>query len=308
MKRHCPFCDIIVGNSPHIYFCKNKITEDKIQIKFLYIKRNFPNICDKETLSKLYERKSLPDIRSEFVIDFKSILFLLDYFKIKKRNNSESSILISKEKYKKTCNKKYGVDNVSKHHSIKEKKKSTFINNYGVDNIFKSEDFKKWILDNNFAWNNLSDEENRNRIKKQTESIKKYWMNLNDEQKSKIHNTGGTSKLESKVSESLNYLSISYRTQFPLGGKLFDFILTDTKILIEVNGDYWHCNPSKYKGSQFINYPFGKIKAIDIWKKDYKKKQIAEKNGYQVLYIWEDEIKKSNDISNLIIEKLNLAI
>lgn len=305
--RNCPFCNGVVSNSTHIYFCKEKTTDDRKEIKFLYIKHNFKEISSKDDVISNYltELKSLPDIKKEFGIDFKSFLFLLDYYGIKKRDISTSSKLISVEKYKKTCKDKYGVSNVSILESIKDKKKKTFIKNYGVDNIFKDEEFKNWIAENNFAWNKLTKEQNKKRVEKQTKSIKKYWNNLTDEQKNKLlhHDYNGTSQLETKVSEALNNLSISYTTQYLLKGKLFDFRLTNTNILIEVNGDYWHCNPIKYNKNETVKFPGGNRKVIDVWEKDNNKKIRAEKEGFRVVYIWEDEIK-NNDIIELIISKI----
>lgn len=307
--RKCPFCNKLVGKDPHIYFCESRTTDDKKEIKFLYICKNFPLISNKDDIVFNYVSliKSLPDIKNEFGIDSKSFTFLLDYYKIERRNISTSSKLISVNKYKKTCKLKYGVDNVSKVKHIKELKKETFIKNYGVDNIFKDNDFKKWILENNFAWNNLTEEENKIRTKKQTISIKKYWNNLTDEKKYKIHNYKGTSSLETKISNILNDLSISYTTQFLLCGKIFDFKITNTNILIEVNGDYWHCNPLKFKHDEFVRFPGGEKRASDIWNKDLSKKIKAESKGYKVIYIWEKEIKESLDIISLVLEKLNIT-
>lgn len=308
MKK-CPFCKRILNSgSGHIYYCKNKSINDNKEIKFLYIKENFIFV-NEDFIIKNYvtENKSLPDIKKEYNIDYKSILFLLDYFNIKKRTSSDSAKNISFVKYKKTCLKKYGVDNVSKLTDIKKLKKGTFIKNYGVDNIFKDENFKNWIKENNFAWNNLTNEQNLERIKKQTISIKNYWMNLTDEQKNNltISRYINGSKIESKISEALNLLSIPYTTQYPLKGKLFDFRISNTNILIEVNGDYWHCNPNIYKKDDIINYPgIGKIIVNKIWEKDKVKKNKAENLGFIVIYIWESEIYNCNDISELIFQKL----
>lgn len=306
--RKCPFCDKSVGNDPHIYFCKSRTTSDKKEIKYLFISKNFPEISIFDNIKKVYleEVKSLVDIKNEFGIDFKSTIFLLDYFKIEKRSISESSLKISGNKYKKTCMVKYGVDNISKVNEIKKKKEETFFKNYGVNNIFKNNEFKKWILENNFAWSVPTEEENINRVRKQTTSIKSYWSKLTDEQKNKLFNYNGTSKLETVISESLNNLSIGYTTQYPLGGKLFDFKISNTNILIEVNGDYWHCNPTIYQINENIKLPGGYKKVSDIWKKDEIKRKIAEKKGYKVVYIWEEEIKKSNDINSLVISKLSI--
>jgi very-short-patch-repair endonuclease len=306
--RLCPFCDRVVGNDPHIYSCKNKKTDDRIEIKFQFIKKNFPEISEKNTLYRIYleESKSLVDIKTLYGIDFKSTIFLLDYFNIPKRSISESALKISRHKYKKTCLEKHGVDNVSKKEEFKIKKKNTFLENYGVDNIFKDTNFKKWILENNFAWKNLSKEENESRVKKQTESMKKYWQHLTDEQKNKLFSYGGTSNLETMISNSLNDLSIGYTTQFLLKGKLFDFRINNTNILLEINGDYWHCNPEKYDINETIKFPGRISKVSDIWKKDDIKREMAESNGYKVIYIWESEIKNTDNIIQLILSKLNI--
>lgn len=306
--RECPFCNKIVGNDPHIYFCKSKTIDDKDEIKFLYISKNFPLISSKDSVIENYinNLKSLPDIKREFGIDSKSFLFLLEYYNIQKRSISESSKLISVDKYKKTCKLKYGVDNVSKVTNVKESKKKTFMRNYGVDNIFRDIEFKKWIAENNFAWNNLTEEENKLRVLKQTISIKKYWNNLTDEQKYKLYDYNGTSKLETKISEVLNNLSISYTTQFHIKGKIFDFKISNTNILIEVNGDYWHCNPNKYNIDEVVKFPGEVRKVKDVWKKDNDKRERVEKIGYKVIYIWEDEIKKTKDLSELVLSKLNI--
>ena len=70
---------------------------------------------------------------------------------------------------------------------------------------------------------------------------------------------------------------------------LFDFKLSGKKILIEVDGDYWHCNPNtKFKepkyAAQFSNL-----------KKDKKKKEWCNENGYTLLKFWEDDIKNNLD-------------
>lgn len=91
---------------------------------------------------------------------------------------------------------------------------------------------------------------------------------LTDEQKNRLYDYNGTSKLETNISEVLNDLSISYTTQYPLKGKLFDFRISNTNILIEVNGDYWHCNPKKYCMDDIVKFPGETKKVSDVWKKD----------------------------------------
>ena len=314
--RKCPNCNIICNGSTHIYSCSQRLTNDKNELKYNYIKYNFPKISLYENLYEAYvlNLMSLPDIKNTYDIDYKSILFLLNYFNIKKRSLSESSKKISVEKYKKTCMIKYGYDNVSKSENIKEKKANTFLVNYGVDNIFKDNNFKKWILENNFAWNNLTDDEIINRIKKQTLSIKKFWNNLTDEKRIEYLNIVlppnrgiNVSSLESKIAMLLTKLHIPFETQYVISNKRYDFLISNTKILIEVNGDYWHCNPIFYKEDDIINMPSGKIKVSEIWNKDIKKRKIAEDMGFKVVYIWENEFNSSDEIMiSLIIERIGI--
>lgn len=50
-----------------------------------------------------------------------------------------------KEKSKKTCLDKYGVEYVGQSYDVKEKIKNSFIDHYGVDNCFKNDEVRKRI-------------------------------------------------------------------------------------------------------------------------------------------------------------------
>lgn len=81
--------------------------------------------------------------------------------------------------------------------------------------------------------------------------------------------------------------------QFPLIGELgdwvFDFKLFD-KILIEVQGDYWHMNPKIYEPTHILR---NGIEAKDVWKKDENKILDAKFKGYNTIIIWESDIYDS---------------
>lgn len=55
-----------------------------------------------------------------------------------------------KEKRKKTCKEKYGVENPSQAKEVKEKKKQTSLEKYGVDNPFQAKEIKEKIKQTNF--------------------------------------------------------------------------------------------------------------------------------------------------------------
>lgn len=78
----------------------------------------------------------------------------------------------------------------------------------------------------------------------------------------------------------------------------YDFIIHNKRILIEVNGDYWHGNPNFFN----IDGTDGKRKLNDIQlkkiKKDKLKLEFAKNHNFEVIYIWEEEIN-NNDFSKL---------
>jgi len=322
-------------NGRHIYFCanKNELNLDRKEIKFKQIcfitKYNFT----KSEMEDLYlvKKYSLPDFKKEYELNYNQTIFLLDYFKIKKRDIGTSNALDSRaKKYKKTCIKKYGVDNVSKVKSIKDKKKETFIKNYGVDNIWKSKEYYQWLhnymktkygkksLPNRYGntqkyWDGKTKEEKLQRVKAMNDGYKRYWKALTDEQKNEIIQKRCKnlsyffkSKLETRVSKALMWLNISYVWQFWINRKSYDFKINKSKIIIEVNGDYWHANPLLYKKEDAINYPGGYKLASEIWKRDDKKRLNAEKYGYHIIYIWESEINILDDVEiiDFLTEKI----
>lgn len=74
----------------------------------------------------------------------------------------------------------------------------------------------------------------------------------------------------------------------------YDFIIHEKRILIEVNGDYWHGNPNSFN----INGSDGKRKLNDIqlkkMEKDKLKLEFATKHNFKIIYIWEEEINNNN--------------
>lgn len=71
--------------------------------------------------------------------------------------------------------------------------------------------------------------------------------------------------------------------------KSVDIYIPSEKKIIEFYGDYWHCNPKKYSPNYYNTQVH--LKAKDIWKKDNRRRELLEKNGYQVEVIWENSPK-----------------
>jgi very-short-patch-repair endonuclease len=92
------------------------------------------------------------------------------------------------------------------------------------------------------------------------------------------------SSLENKLLPLLkdyeNNIQISYYN--------VDFLNLKTNHIIEIYGDYWHCNPAIYT-DDFI-HPFFKMTAQERRALDEKRKQFLESLGYTVTIVWESDL------------------
>lgn len=70
---------------------------------------------------------------------------------------------------------------------------------------------------------------------------------------------------------------------------VYDVYIPGLKLVVEVNGDYWHLNPELYKECYFDKSR--NILASDLWKEDKKKLETADLLGYRSAVIWENDVK-----------------
>ena len=103
-------------------------------------------------------------------------------------------------------------------------------------------------------------------------------------------------KPELKMKDILNDLNIPFEHQFRLGNHLYDFHIPNTNILIEVDGDYWHGNPKKFKKLNKIQQ---KIKQRDI-----KHNKIAKNNNFVLLRFWENDILNNEERVKTKLEEI----
>ncbi len=118
--------------------------------------------------------------------------------------------------------------------------------------------------------------------------------------KSRITNgrSGSISSIEKKYFEELGD---GWKTQLVLKKDdgnvfLYDFYNETEKRIIEFQGDYWHCNPMKYKASYY--HPQKRLYAKEIWDIDKYKKSVAESHGWMVEYVWETDYKLKTRIQS----------
>lgn len=76
-----------------------------------------------------------------------------------------------------------------------------------------------------------------------------------------------------------------------------DIFVPDKKIVIEVNGDYWHMNPLKYIATDYNKSMH--MTAQDVWNRDAKRISNLKILGYTVYSVWEKEIREKTYILNI---------
>jgi very-short-patch-repair endonuclease len=90
-------------------------------------------------------------------------------------------------------------------------------------------------------------------------------------------------KLEEKFENIINLINLDFEPQYSLKGYLYDFYLKDYNILLEVDGDWYHCNPEKHP------IPLSIIQQ-HVVANDIRKNKIAEENNIKLLRFWETNI------------------
>jgi hypothetical protein len=139
-------------------------------------------------------------------------------------------------------------------------------------------------------WSNGSMEETRVKL---SNLMKKRYRN--GEMKSY-----NRSKAEDEILDILKMLNIESIPNFLIEGKIFDIYIPKFNLLIEYNGDYWHCNPNKYD-SNYYHHKKNKT-AKEIWDYDKNKLDLALKYDYDCIVIWETDYKKNKNIINDLIK------
>ncbi len=94
-------------------------------------------------------------------------------------------------------------------------------------------------------------------------------------------------KIEKIIAEKLTEYGLDFEYSVILGFNQFDFGSKEYRILLEVQGDYWHCNPFIY------SCPKNDIQINQI-EKDKRKKDFALSHNMSIFYIWEKDIKEGN--------------
>jgi very-short-patch-repair endonuclease len=109
----------------------------------------------------------------------------------------------------------------------------------------------------------------------------------NAEFMSKTNETLLKAKRSSLEERLLPYLK-DYENNVQISYYNVDFVDKTSRHIIEVYGDYWHCNPKIYDDNYI--HPYYKMTAQQKRKLDEERKQYLESLGYSVTVVWESDL------------------
>jgi very-short-patch-repair endonuclease len=281
-----------------------------LEVEKAYLK-TCANLTDVEVEMAILDYKdgfTRDEIKEKYGISFINLFTIL---KIRRTNSESKRTKKYIEKYTNTIKEKYGVTNISKSEKIKKIKNETFLKNHGYINNFCNPEIQSKAIskiDHKAAWEKSKQGliekygvDNPSKIPEVQAKIKKSCKarleKMSFEEKQEMTRIAresftNSSSLEQRVEKALLNYQVTFRKNVSMFKYNYDFVFDDLKVIIEIQGDYWHANPKIYNENSVM---IGGKLAKELWAKDLKKKNIAEENGFKVFYFWEKDIRGHPD-------------
>lgn len=138
------------------------------------------------------------------------------------------------------------------------------------------------------------------KVYSQDEDSKNMWRNtiLNTLSNNKISTTN--SKPQQIIDEILKNNNILYEREYSIKYYCIDNYLFEHKLMIEVMGDFWHCNPIKYDRKSDDLY---KIQKDNIRRDNAKHTYVKKYYDIEILYLWENDIINNIDVCEKLIKE-----
>ena len=254
-------------------------------------------ILTKEVLSDFVVTQKLPSNYIKQQLEKKISIGVAAIIKICKEHNIPTS----------------GIKEQNSRKDIQARRQSTFLNRYGSEFPLSKESpfFKirndtvksKYGVKNVFQLESVKEKSMNSLLAKYGVSNSCFIEGIN-------RNNGSFSFQHKMVEDFLNEIEIKFQSEYGREGTPFrkfnqflnreyspivDIHIFDKKLIIEIYGDYWHANPSKYKDDEWIETWKGNLQAKDIREFDRVRKEQLESFGYSVLEIWGSDVMKNFD-------------
>lgn len=215
--------------------------------------------------------------------------------------------------YCQSCKNKLGISGMKgKKHSVETIEKYCDGRRAGDNNPSKRTDVKekisKSLKGRNNTWSKGIKRPEHSEL--MSKHMKEVWSSDNEYKEKLMNNLvetrknlqTGHSKLHTKFKKQMLKNNINgFKSEEQILQYIVDEVNYDTKTVIEIYGDYWHCNPKFYQANQIVKFPGRECTAKEIWDKDEKRIKEIEAEGYKMITIWEYDIKnKTVDMEGLL--------
>lgn len=267
-----------------------------------HTRRKYINeIIEKELLVDMIENRGMSTYAAESLLESIGVKTLLhhraDTWGIKLPDHREGYCRGDKQR-KATNNDRYNGDNpLNRNSSSYTKRNETVKVKYGVDNVFQLEEIKDKI---------------------KSTMLDKYGAENPSWQPYFKSTQRNISKPHIKVNEFLTKIEINFKNEvgnlFPAlnntNGKIYsprvDIWCPDIKLVIEINGEFYHADPRCYKATDIMQHSFAGPDyptAQQVWDRDRVRTEQIKSFGVDVLILWEKEIK-NNSFESIIKETI----
>jgi len=153
-------------------------------------------------------------------------------------------------------------------------------------------------------WNSLTPEQQKLQITKANNAAVAKLKAMTTEQKTAHYVKvmkgcmGFVSKGQQELLDSVKHLG--FIGNYQISEMNVDLCNPELKIVIEYNGDVYHCNPKHWNEDEYSNLI--KMTAGEKWKKDATRYEMLNKMGYQVIVVWESDwiMNKLQEINRII--------
>jgi len=223
----------------------------------------------KRSLDKMYivDKKSTPMMKEILKVNKKTLLDTMRFYGIKLRNISEAA--------------KNQIERDGLWNKGLTKRDHPSIMSYAKRRIGKNNPY--------YTAPNFKERQKRNIL-----ILKKARKQSNNNR-----NPASTEKRMARIldDQELHYIrnfSLNFYENGKTKWRLYDF-LVEGKLLIEMQGNYFHANPRMYDKDYMVVIARAKKKTSDIWEYDDHKLKLAQSNGYETLVLWEDDFVGMGD-------------
>jgi G:T-mismatch repair DNA endonuclease (very short patch repair protein) len=222
------------------------------------------------------------------------------------------------EKKQKTVLDRYGVDNVRKVPEVIARMTEVKRVNGSLGNTnpaaisaafqrrLKNLEWRAWFSRRcsdtvKNTYQSLTDEQRALAAANRQVGWQKWWVHLSEEERQAfLKKAGFVSKLEETFFELVqSTLQVTVQRQALVPGiqYAFDGCVDESKILLEVNGTFWHADPRRYKADDVLRFPDGQERTAEyLWERDFRKQQAATEAGYSLITFWEKDIREAPEL------------